>query len=110
MSLSGREREGWHLLVNDHQHEEPGEAEHGRDGRVRKRESKAGAGGGVPRGCLPISGRTAGEPTVSEAKEEGTRDRAEFWSQDHGVEPSASDAADRSLDETSSHRKAPGAA
>src|ERR1700682_5663827 len=89
--------EWWDLLVNDHQHEEPGETEHSRDGRV-------------PRGSLPIFGRTAGEPAVSEAKEERTRDRAALWSQAHWIEPGASDAADRSLEEASPHRKASGAA
>src|ERR1700736_194953 len=104
MSLNMREGNGGYLLVNDHQHEEPGEAEYSREGRVSTRKSKARAGGRVPRGSLPISGRTAGEPAVSEAQEEGTRDRAALWSQDHGIEPGASDAADRSLEEASPHR------
>src|SRR5579859_1140601 len=110
MSLSAREQEWWHLLVNDHQHEEPGEAEYSRDGRVSTRESKAGVGGRVPRGCVPIFGRTAGEPAVSEAKEEGARDRAALWSQDHRIEPGASDATNRPLEEASAYRKASGAA
>src|ERR1700704_147466 len=110
MSLGEREQEGWHLLVNGHQHEEPGEAEYSRDGRVPTRKSKAGVGGGVSRGRLPIFGRTAGEPAVSKAEEERTRYRAALRSQDHGIEPGTSDAADRSLEETSPHRKAPGAA
>lgn len=75
MSLNKIKQEWWHLLVNDHQHEESGEAKHSRDARVPTRKSKTGAGGELPRDDLPVSGRTAGESPVSEAEEERTRER-----------------------------------
>src|SRR5450432_4431985 len=105
MSPKVREGKAGILLVNDHQHEELGAVDVGRDGGIctgqQDRDTcRTGTGGG-----LPFPGNATEGAGVPEVKEKRQGDREAFCDQGPRFEPRPSHSIDLSVDEEAQYPK-----
>src|SRR5450755_1287556 len=105
MSPKVREGKAGILRVNDHQHEELGAVDVGRDGGIctgqQDRDTcRTGTGGG-----LPFPGNATEGAGVPEVKEKRQGDREAFCDQGPRFEPRPSHSIDLSVDEKSQYPK-----
>src|SRR5664280_1278774 len=86
------------LRMNDNSHEQFGEADARRDGRIRNDQSARDLVGRGARLRLRTDRACAESPTVSPTEQRATRDREALSGEDYHLEPSPTDATDRALD------------
>src|ERR1043166_1501207 len=86
------------LRMNDNSHEQFGDSDARRDGRIREDQSACDLGCRGTRLRLQADRAGAEGTTVSPVEERPTRDRETLSGQDHRLEPRPTDAADPTLD------------
>src|SRR5438552_6702164 len=97
------------LRMNDNSHEQFGEADARRDGRIRDNQSARELVGGGTRLGLRTDRTGAESATVSPTEQGATRDREALSGEDHRLEPGPTDATDPALDGYAADRTQSGA-
>src|SRR5690348_7066883 len=102
MSLRSRAGKGGILLVNDHQHAEPGTAEPGRDGRIRPGQSGIEDSGRGSASDLQFRREAATSARFTAAEPEPAWHRAGLLAEGDRVESGTSQPVDPAVDEDAS--------